>query len=292
MIPNVIHFIWIGKGPPFSLLHYLSIVSAAKVNRPDALVFHFADEPAGPWWERAKPYLVLERITAPEEIFGNPVEHYAHKTDVLRLDILGRSGGIYLDLDVVCVNPLAPLLDKQCVMGKQSHQGLCNAVILAEPGSAFIGKWLEAYRTFDGSVWDFHSVRLPQQLAASHGDLIRVLNKYAFFYPTWQDPLYHLLWSNRLPPSDRWRAADKAVRRFLTDCLLLRFPPRNEFHVFRTRRWQAAKLAGSYCIHLWETRRWDPYLRDLTPEFLRNSDALFPSLMRQVLGSDTLREFE
>jgi hypothetical protein len=292
VIPNIIHFIWIGNGPPFSLLHYLSVATAARVNRPEAMWLHFAEEPSGPWWERAKPHLRLNPIAAPVEIFGNPLHHYAHQTDVLRLEILLRTGGIYLDLDVVCVNPLAPLLDQPCVMGRQSHQGLCNAVILAEPGAVFIRKWLEAYRTFDESVWDFHSVRLPMHLAASHCGPIRVLDQYAFFYPTWQDPLYHLLWMDRLPSALWWRAADKAIRRYLTDCLLLRFPPRSEFHVFRTRRWQVRKVASSYCVHLWETRGWERYLRDLTPAFLRESDAIFPLLMRRILGPEALREFD
>lgn len=35
------------------------------------------------------------------EVFGNPVWHYAHKADVIRLEALKEFGGIYLDVDVL-----------------------------------------------------------------------------------------------------------------------------------------------------------------------------------------------
>lgn len=37
------------------------------------------------------------------EIFGRKVDHYAHKADVLRLEVLRDYGGIYLDTDILVI---------------------------------------------------------------------------------------------------------------------------------------------------------------------------------------------
>lgn len=97
MIPNVIHFIFgfahdFG-GKPFSLVHYLAIKSAHMVNSPERINFYCQYEPEGEWWEKAKPYVNVIFVTPPTEIFGIPLHHIAHQTDVLRLQVLIEQGG-------------------------------------------------------------------------------------------------------------------------------------------------------------------------------------------------------
>ena len=36
-------------------------------------------------------------------IYGNEIEHFAHKADVIRLEVLRDYGGIYLDTDVLVI---------------------------------------------------------------------------------------------------------------------------------------------------------------------------------------------
>jgi len=83
----------------------------------------------------------------PTEVFGRPLRHFAHRADVLRLLALRRQGGIYLDMDTLCLKPFSDLLEYPCVRGRP---GLCNAVILSEPGGRFISAWLASYRQFGG----------------------------------------------------------------------------------------------------------------------------------------------
>ena len=77
MIPNIIHFI-VGLeekfgNAPFSLIHFLAILSAKKVNNPEKIYFHYAYEPEGKWWEKAKPYFyILIRY----EMNNSSVRHY------------------------------------------------------------------------------------------------------------------------------------------------------------------------------------------------------------------------
>jgi len=145
VIPNIIHFVFglcedFG-GRPFSLVHYLAVKSAYDCNRPEVIYLHYAHQPSGEWWDRAKPYLTLIQLDPPKEIFGKPLLHYAHVSDIIRLEVLLKYGGIYLDIDVVCLKAFAPFFKHETVMGKEREGGLCNAVILAAPKARFIRRW-------------------------------------------------------------------------------------------------------------------------------------------------------
>ncbi|MBI3889945.1 MAG: hypothetical protein HY303_00275, partial [Candidatus Wallbacteria bacterium] len=112
-IPNKIHFIFGLRpdfgGKPFSYVHYLAVATALKVNRPDQLYLHFQFEPDTYWWKKACELATPRRLTAAVSVHGTPMDEHAHRTDLARLEILLSEGGIYLDLDVICVNPFTPL---------------------------------------------------------------------------------------------------------------------------------------------------------------------------------------
>jgi len=67
--------------------------------------------PTGEWWERAKKFVTPIEVSVPRKIYGNKLYHYAHKADVLRILILLKFGGIYLDIDTVWIKPFKPLLN-------------------------------------------------------------------------------------------------------------------------------------------------------------------------------------
>jgi hypothetical protein len=188
-IPNDYHFIFglasdFG-GKPFSMIHYLSVASCKEVNHPNAMNFYYAYEPSGFWWEKAKPFLNLVRIREPNEVFGRPLTHFAHKADVLRLQILLESGGIYLDMDILCLRSFRELQHWDVVLAEEYGVGLCNAVILARRGAIFLEQWLEAYSSFTNDEWNHHSVRLPRRLAIENPNLVYVLDHRRFFWPTY-----------------------------------------------------------------------------------------------------------
>jgi mannosyltransferase OCH1-like enzyme len=56
-------------------------------------------------------------VTAPKEIFGKRLRSFAHQADVLRLEILMREGGVYLDLDTITLRSFEPLMGDRLVMG-------------------------------------------------------------------------------------------------------------------------------------------------------------------------------
>ena len=251
MIPNVIHFCFgLAPRPQFGFLEYLAVRSALEINRPERIYFHYLYESRGPWWEAARPLLALHRVEPPTRIFGRPLWHYAHQCDVLRLLMLQRHGGIYLDIDTLCVRPFTELRRNACVMGRQPERGLCNAVILSEPEGTFVGAWLESYRTFRSAGhdahWDEHSVIIPAQLAAQprlRGS-IAIAEERAFFFP---------LWNNM---EALFASAD------------------------------AALFAQSYCIHYWETLTCQRWLRRISPHNAARGDSNFARFVRRALGND------
>ena len=172
-IPNIVHFIYGLKGPeePLFYFHYLAVLSAILVNRPDAVYFHYQHRPVGPWWEEIEQIVVpVERI-APERIGTQRLSHYAHKADVMRLEILLEQGGIYLDIDTLCLKPWHALLRHAFVIGEESsfgnpEAGLCNAVMFGEPRAAFPRAWLELYpSSFREGEWTTTSCLLPRRLS-------------------------------------------------------------------------------------------------------------------------------
>ena len=274
MAPNILHFIF-GMAPdfggkPFSLVHYLSIKSAVELNNPDSCFFHYQYEPSGPWWEKAKKYLTLNKITAPDRIMGNRLCHVAHQADVVRLQMLKEHGGIYLDLDTISVKPLTAFRQHAFAIGQElkpkwvpknwrqklkqklgwikvqeGATGLCNAVLIAEPNSAFINLWLDEYKTFRSmgrdKYWNEHSVQVPELLAAHHPELIAMIEPFAFHYPLYDEQgLKHLF---------------------------------EEVHEF----------PQAYLHHVWESFSWDKYLSKLTVEQIKETDTTYNCIARKFL---------
>lgn len=203
-IPRIFHFIT-GLDPnfggrPFSFVHYMAIHSALQVNKGFRAKLYYHYEPSGKYWDAIKGEVELVPVDLPTQVFGNPVQLYAHKADVLRLQILLEQGGIYLDLDTICQRPFEPLLDGRVVMGQEerltpdgerSVVGLCNATIIAPPDAEFLRLWYQTYREFKGGsigdAWNKFSVQIPMALAREHPALLRVEPASSFFWPSWDE---------------------------------------------------------------------------------------------------------
>jgi hypothetical protein len=200
MIPKKIHFIYGLEenfgGKKFCFSHWAAIKSAIKMNPDFEIHFWYKYNPNNYYFDSLLNQIILHKIEPPEEIFNNKLFHVAHKTDVLRIQILTELGGIYLDIDTVCVKSFDPLLSNNFVMGYEepipNHiVGLCNAVMLAEEGAEFLKIWIDKFRTFRSKgrdeFWNEHAVKMPYQLALQRPDLITILPSEAFFYPSTSD---------------------------------------------------------------------------------------------------------
>ncbi|OBZ82650.1 hypothetical protein A0J61_09301 [Choanephora cucurbitarum] len=206
-IPKIVHFVYGMRdpNPTLDLIHYLSIKSAHDRVKPDKIMFHYHHKPVGDYFERALPMLTLNQVDMVETIFDRPVSHYAHRADVVRLQVLQEYGGIYFDLDVISLKSLDHLLNREFIMAQEGISrsnrinynyitylesldgavGLCNAMIMARPHSRFLQRWYATYASFDYNDWNYHSVILPGKLAPHFSKEITVLNHTSYFWPLW-----------------------------------------------------------------------------------------------------------
>ena len=265
MIPNILHFIFgLSKdfgGKNFILPHYLAIKSAIEINKPNKVYFHYKYLPETEWFQAIQDQLELVKLNPPTHIFGNALHHVAHKADVIRLQALKNKGGIYMDIDTICVKPFTPLLDNKFVLGQQigpnqkQIQGLCNAIIMSEPDSEFLDIWYKSYSTFRAkplsddlkrgggknyAYWDEHSVLVPKYLSIQHPNKLHIENFKSFHYPIW----------------------DKTGMKMLFE----------EDHYF----------SEAYCHHLWESMSWK-YLNKLTIADIKTKDTTYNKLARLFL---------
>ena len=118
VIPNIIHFVYgLKYAPePFFYPYYLGVMSAIKVNKPDAVYFHYHHEPTGKWWDALKGIVIPVKIDRKTNIGRFRFKVYAHIADYARLEILYKYGGIYLDVDTLCIKPLTNFLDNKFVI--------------------------------------------------------------------------------------------------------------------------------------------------------------------------------
>jgi hypothetical protein len=74
------------------------------------------------------------------------LNHVAHKADVVRLEVLLKYGGIYLDMDVLALKSFDELRQFPMVLGQEGLDGfigLANAVIVAHSSSSFLQQWFQ-----------------------------------------------------------------------------------------------------------------------------------------------------
>ncbi|MFA7359928.1 MAG: glycosyltransferase [Candidatus Kapaibacterium sp.] len=249
MIPNIFHLIYFYKGNDvFPLAHYINVNSIRILNNPEKIYFYSDKLPEGKYWDKISPFVEYKKVTPPNSVFDKRLYHVAHKSDVLRLQILIDRGGIYLDMDVICKKSFAPLLSHDLVLGKQGkwrRMGLCNGVIFANKDSEFLKLWYNEFRNFRSKgydkYWSEMSVRKPLELSKQYPELIHIEPYDSFHYP-----LYYSFDVKRIFEKD------------------LDFP-------------------NAYCHHYWDGISFDKYLRNISPEDIIEKNTTYNRIARRFL---------
>jgi hypothetical protein len=222
-VPRHFHFIFglREQTEPFHLVHYLCLESCLRVNQPDRVTLYYHYQPYGHYWNLIKHRIELVRVPlhpgVASQHYDDPLIsrklRYAHHADFIRLEKLLEHGGVYADIDTLFVRPIPEALyEKPFVIGREdpvtdprtgvTQDSLCNALMLAEPGSAFARIWLERMpAALDGS-WSNHSCQLAERLRAEFPCLVHVEPSVSFYPYMWTRPaLRALLEENHpLPP--------------------------------------------------------------------------------------------
>lgn len=165
----MIHFIWLTQigSRPFSFINALAVLAAARHHPKDKILMWCNEEPkSNPNWWRVKDLFEIRHIDPPSEIEGVKLEHVQYKADVLRLQILQKLGGMYLDTDSLLLKPLTALAGPSIVLAQESPDSIAMSPIIAPPGDPFVAEWLKRIPTaLSKEIWAHHAVNLPVEIS-------------------------------------------------------------------------------------------------------------------------------
>lgn len=191
-IPNQIIFVF-GFKPQtedFLFCYYLSVYSAYIINNPDKIFFYYHYNLQGKWFDKLREIECIQfiKIDIPTHIGQKPLKKVAHIADKIRMEKLYEHGGIYMDIDTISVRPYKHLLNNETVLGFETHNTICNAVMMTIPRSRFFKLWMSQYvKHFKPDGWGEASISLPYNIYKQHGKLATILPKETFFIPTWTE---------------------------------------------------------------------------------------------------------
>ncbi|KZO94517.1 glycosyltransferase family 32 protein [Calocera viscosa TUFC12733] len=156
-VPPLVHTIYhlSGTSPPRSLLLLPRSGQRARLSLPPANA-HAPPSRLSPTRTILGPPRPSHHdlFTPPQEVYGHRLSHFAHKADVLRLQLLIAFGGIYVDIDTYVLRSFdrAGLMTQNVALGMEASPdsrrttlepgGLCNAIIVARREAPFLKRWL------------------------------------------------------------------------------------------------------------------------------------------------------
>ena len=178
-VPRTIHHIWIGPDPVPDL--HRRWIESWRRHHPswEHRLWTEEDLPEDP----IRPE-ILDRLRAPVE-----------RADILRLEILFRHGGVYVDTDLECLRPMDGLLgDEQFVAVCLKPGRVTNTFIAAAPGHPLLERALRELRPMEvywtasarESIKEVAGPPLLRRLVRDHQD-VKLLEPPLFFPATPQE---------------------------------------------------------------------------------------------------------
>ncbi len=155
MIPRKIHYIWLGGNKKTSLVNIC--INSWKEKLVDYELIE---------WNESN--LNLDEIAEQNRFFRECRKRklWAYMADYLRLLILYREGGIYMDTDVQVLKSFDPLLELHSFIGYEAKGYIGTGVIGAQKGSAAIKAFLDFYET---DIWNCKLFTIPQVITTVMG---------------------------------------------------------------------------------------------------------------------------
>ncbi|KAK2707930.1 uncharacterized protein LOC136028814 [Artemia franciscana] len=210
IVPNFIHYIrW--NIATITFVDYVCIRSAFLNHRPDFIYMHTnLKNFSGDFWEKLledpdfKKTVVIKYLDIPSEIYGQPLSkawRLYHGSDIARMEILKKYGGIYLDNDVYVVRPLRKYLKYEMTLGWDDEQFLGNQVLISHPNARFIDAYLGTYKIYKSNLWYYNAGERPTvEVLYKNPELVHRV-RLQFGVHNLAHHLYNIYWSE-------WRKQD------------------------------------------------------------------------------------
>src|SRR5581483_221145 len=122
-IPKKIHFVFFSKGKPFNFIYYIAIKSALYHNPTYQVYLHtdaMPDFNNNIYLQHLKDNIIINLIEEPKRLNDHNIYHFQHKADYVRLNVLEKFGGIYLDLDFISLKSFDHFLNYIFVMSYEN----------------------------------------------------------------------------------------------------------------------------------------------------------------------------
>lgn len=169
---------------------YLSVLSVLYVAKMDVVYIHGDQEPAGEYWReirtmpQTKDRVKFIMRTPPSQIYQGTIEPWfrALMSDLIRVDLMIKYGGVYTDTDAIWVKPLSEedrgyeaVASFDWVDWSWPFPDSVNfGVSYGKKNAPFWRIFLESMRTLHNHVHGFSGVMMPYKLLEKYPHLLRI----------------------------------------------------------------------------------------------------------------------
>lgn len=175
IVPNVVHLIKF-RSQEISFVEMVNIRSIIMNHRPDRLIIHCntcedIDKEGrlslhGKYWDMLvddgfRDCINVSLLEEPTHVFGKALSSVFHASDIARMIVLMKYGGIFLDNDIYVVRPLHQFRHYEMAIGWDEGQFLGTQVIIAHKDARFLKLWMESYHNYQGDKWYFNAGEYP-----------------------------------------------------------------------------------------------------------------------------------
>ncbi len=173
IVPNYVHFLRYGDQlRNVNFMDAVCILSAFKNQIPDKIFFHTnLPQFEGKYWEallkvpKFNDTIEFVYIEPVESIFGQRLHNWYklwHGSDILRIDILKRFGGIFIDNDVYVVKKMDEFRKFEMVVEIADFKSFGTMTLVAHKDARFLRLWLDSYKQYYGHLWYYNAGEKPK----------------------------------------------------------------------------------------------------------------------------------
>ena len=206
LVPNIGHMVWL-KGGEMDMVFYLGALSFLYVMNVDVLYIHGDKPPRGPLWESLKKNERIKPIPRPliTSVYQSGIASSVIMSDVMRVDIMNKYGGLYADIDAIWVRPLT--LEERTydavacydwVDWGYPYPEIVNlGVFYGKKNAPFWQVFRESNRVLQNSNHGFTGVQMPYKLMEKYPDLIKIDSRLAVIcyqqkcHPIWVEDFHN-----------------------------------------------------------------------------------------------------
>ncbi|XP_055950130.1 uncharacterized protein LOC129984296 [Argiope bruennichi] len=165
IVPNVVHYVHFDE-PDLNFIQVISIRAVYLNSPPERILIHCnCYSLRGKYWNMVKNISILEisYMRKPTHIFEKLLSSVYHSSDIARLEILMKYGGIFLDTDTYVIKSLEYFRRFEMTLGWPPSQNLGTQLLIAHKNARFLKLWYNSYRYYRRERWYYNAGELPTQ---------------------------------------------------------------------------------------------------------------------------------